>query len=94
MIRIDLSEIEQKLNLLLEKIEVVSEEVTRLKSSQDTVTAKSITEIAKQLSCSKSKVRKLYLMGKLEGYQQAKGGKIYIYPESIENYLRNQLMSA
>jgi len=94
MIRIDLSEIEQKLNLLLEKIDTVSEEVTKLKAGSDSTSAKSITEIAKQLSCSKSKVRNLFLEGRLEGYQQKKGGKIYIYPESIESYMRNQRLSA
>ena len=89
MLRIDTSELENKLELLLERVSYLSEEIEKLRPDQE-VGAYSISKVAQKLSCSKGKVRNLFVSGELAGYQEKKGGKVFIFPEALDNYLRNK----
>lgn len=90
MIRIDTSDIEHKLDLLLQRVNSISEEIDQLKPEREEVEAYSISKAAQKLSCSRGKVRNLFVNGELDGFQERKGGKIFIYPESVYHYLRGK----
>ena len=89
MIKIDMSEIDQKLQSLMDGIDFLTREVASIKQGHNHLEAFSISKVAQKLSCSRGKVRNLFVSGELDGYQEKKGGKIFIYPESVQEYLRN-----
>lgn len=90
MIRIDTSEIENKLALLLKRVDGLSAEIEQLRPEREEVEAYSISKAAQKLSCSRGKVRNLFVNGELDGFQEKKGGKIFIYPEAVHGYLRQK----
>lgn len=90
MLRIDTSELENKLSLLIDRVSYLTDEIEKLKPEREQVEAYSIARVAQKLSCSKGKVRNLFVSGELAGYQEKKGGKIFIYPEAVDMYIRNK----
>ena len=74
-----LSEIQQMLYKL-------THDVSLIKNS-DTQITYSVTQTAKRCGCSRGTIRNLYERGEIKGYQEKAGGKIYLYSDSVRDYL-------
>lgn len=79
-------EIAELLSKLIDEIRRLAQDISLI-INNDTQITYSITQTAKKCGCSRGTVRNLYERGEIKGFQEKAGGKIYLYSDSVREYL-------
>lgn len=81
-------DVSQDLANINERLNQIQEAISELRQAKGE--AWSVTQTALELDISRTHVTRLFYRGVLKGKQEGAGTRIYIYPESVKEYLRGK----